>query len=54
LSSCIANYLLTGREAWFRKGYYVRPDSRNFGKEWATSAGRAERIGRQSTLTFAL
>ncbi len=26
------NYLLTRREVWFRKGYYVRPDSRNFGK----------------------
>jgi hypothetical protein len=26
------NHLLTGREVWFRKGYYVKPDSRNFGK----------------------
>lgn len=26
------NQLLTEREVWFRKGYYVEPDSRNFGK----------------------
>lgn len=26
------NHLLTRREVWFRKGYYVKPDSRNFGK----------------------
>jgi hypothetical protein len=26
------NHLITGREVWFRKGYYVKPDSRNFGK----------------------
>jgi hypothetical protein len=26
------NHLLTGREVWFRKGHYVKPDSRNFGK----------------------
>jgi hypothetical protein len=26
------NHLLTEREVWLRKGYYVKPDSRNFGK----------------------
>jgi len=33
------NHLITGREVWFRKGYYVKPDSRNFGKRMGDVRG---------------